>query len=148
MPVQVTLEGRGLRDLQRKIKVIDAKDLRRELNRGLREGARPLVQDARDAARDSLPSRGGLAERVASRPTTISVTQGGIKVRVKGVDAGSANRGRLRHPVFARQGQPRVWVTQSIPPNYFTDRMRREAPKVRPDLIRAMDRVAEKIADA
>ncbi len=145
MPVELRIEGDALKALQRKLKALDAKDWRRELNKGLREGAKPLVQDARDAARDYLPRAGGFNELVASRVTSISVTQGGVRIRVKGMDARSANRGRLRHPVF---GNKENWVNQSIPPNYFTDRMRREAPKVRPDLIKAMDRIAEKIASA
>ena len=145
MPVELRIEGDALKALQRKLKAVDRGDLRRELNKGLREGAKPLVQDAKDAARDDLPKRGGLADRVASRPTTVSVTQGGIKIRVKGVDAKSADRGVLRHPVY---GNRNTWVLQRIPTGYFTNRMRREAPKVRPDLIRAMDRIAEKIANA
>lgn len=145
MPVQLRVEGDALKALQRKLKAVDARDLRRELNRALREGAAPLVQDARDAARDSLPRAGGLNERIASKPTSISVMQAGVRVRVKGSDAASINRGRISHPVF---GNRDVWVRQPVRAGYFTDRMRREAPKVRPDLIRAMDRVAEKIASA
>jgi hypothetical protein len=145
MPVEMTVEGDAFKALQRKLKAVDRRDLRRELNRGLRDGAKPLIGDARDAARSELPSTGGLADRVAGKPMSISITQAGVQVRIKGVDAVSTNRGRLRHPVY---GNREVWVTQSIKPGWFTDRMRREAPKVRPDLVRAMERVAEKIADA
>jgi len=142
--VELRIEGDAMKALQRKLKAVDRKDWRRELNKGLREGAAPLVQDARDAARDGLPSRGGLAERIASLPTTISVTQGGVRVRVKGTDANAADKGLIRHPVFARKGYAqRFWVMQKI-----TDRMQREAPKVRPELVKAMDRIAEKIARA
>jgi hypothetical protein len=144
MPVELRVEGDAMKALQRKLKQVDRADLRRELNRGLRDGAKPLVQHARDAARDNLPHAGGLNERVASRPTTISIAQGGVRVRVKGVDAASTNRGRLRHPVY---GNREVWVTQTIQPGWFTDRMRQKAPGVRPDLIKAMDRVAQKIAN-
>jgi hypothetical protein len=145
MPVEMTVEGDAFKALQRNLKAVDRRDLRRELNRGLRDGAKPLIGDARDAARSELPSTGGLADRVAGKPMSISITQAGVQVRIKGVDAVSTNRGRLRHPVY---GNREVWVTQSIKPGWFTDRMRREAPKVRPDLVRAMERVAEKIADA
>lgn len=145
MPVQVTIEGDALKALQRKLKAIDRRDLRRELNKGLREGAKPLIGEARSAARSELPQRGGLAERVASRPMAISATTTGVRIRVKGMDARSTERGRLRHPVY---GNREVWVTQAIKPGWFTDRMRAKAPGVRPDLIRAMDRVAEKIASA
>lgn len=145
MPVQVTIEGDALKALQRKLKAIDRRDLRRELNKGLREGAKPLIGEARSAARSELPQRGGLAERVASRPMTISASTTGVRIRVKGMDARSTERGRLRHPVY---GNREVWVTQAIKPGWFTERMRREAPKVRPELVKAMDRVAAKIARA
>ncbi len=143
MPLELSIQGDGLKALQRKLKAIDRKDLRRELNKGLRDGARPLVAEARAAARDDLPTRGGFGERIASLPTTVSITQGGVRIKVKGADARSANRGQIRHPVF---GNMENWVTQTIPSGYFTNRMKREAPKVRPDLVKALDRVAEKIA--
>ncbi len=144
--VELSVEGRGLKDLQRKIKVMeDRKVWSRELNKGLREASLPLVQSAKDAARDDLPHAGGLNERVASRPTSVLISQGKMRLKVKGVDAASANRGRLRHPVYGNRGN---WVTQAIPPGYFTNRMRRDARLVRPALVRAMDRVAEKIANA
>jgi len=148
-PVELTIEGQGLDALQRKIKKLpNSRQLTRELNKTLRVAAKDLPDQAKDAARQELPQRGGLAARVASRPAGLQVLSGrnaGVRVRFKGVDAVSSNRGRLRHPVF---GNREVWVNQAIKPGWFTDRMRHEAPKVRPDLLRAMERIAEKVADA
>lgn len=143
MVVELQLQGDALRALQRKLKAMDAKELRRELNKGIREGAKPLVDDARAAARANLPREGGLAERIATKPTAISSTATGVRVRVRGSDATSLDRGILRHPVF---GNRDVWVTRNIRPGWFTDAMKREAPKVRPHILAAMERIAEKIA--
>jgi hypothetical protein len=144
MPVEMSIEGDGLKALQRKIKQLPNRaELVRELNKGLREGAKDMPDAARAAARSELPHAGGLAERIASAPMSISVGQGKVKIRVRGIDARNADRGRLRHPVYGNRG---AWVTQVIKPGWFTDRMRREAPKVRPELVKAMDRIAAKIA--
>lgn len=147
--IELTLEGEGLKALQRKIRALeDGKLMQRELNRALREGSRPLIDEARSAARADLPHAGGLADRIANAPMRIQVSSGrdpGVKIRVSGVDARSADRGRLRHPVY---GNRENWVTQDIRPGWFTDRMRARAPMVRDDLVGAMERVAQKIARA
>jgi len=147
----MSIEGKGLHDLQQKLKALDAKALRRELNKALRDASAPLIRQARDAAREELPRAGGLNERIAGAPMRVSVTSGkspGIKIVVKGVDARAANRGVIRHPVYKQDDRPTVWVTQRIKPDWFTDRMRRKAPDVRPRLVEAMDEVAKKAARA
>jgi hypothetical protein len=144
MAVEMSLEGQGLKVLQRKLKAMDAKDLRRELNRGLKDAAGQMIPVARDAARGSLPQTGGLADRVASAPMRISVTTGRVRIMAKGMDRRSET-GRLRHPVF---GNREVWVTQQIKPHWFTERMRERAPQVRRELVEAMDRIARKVANA
>jgi hypothetical protein len=153
-PVHLTVEGDGLKALQRKMKALEGggKVLRRELNKALRDGAKPLIDDARSAARSRLPHAGGLNDRIASAPMRIAVSasqrEPGVKVVVKGVDARSTNSGRLRHPVFNRADRPPVWVTQRIDPGWFTDAMREKAPRVRPHLLAAMERAAQEIVDA
>ncbi len=145
----LTIEGEGLAALQRKIKTLpNHRELVRELNKGLREGAKPLPAEAKFAARSELPKAGGLNERIASHEAKVSVTSGnqaGVKIRFRGVDSRSTNSGRLRHPVFGNRDN---WVTQQIKPGWFTDRMRREAPKVRPELVKVLERIAEKAARA
>lgn len=148
MPVELSIEGQGLRDLKRKMKALDRKDLNRALNKGLREGAKPAADRVPDAARRGLPQRGGLAERIASKKARVSVTQTGVRIVVKGTDAKATDKGVLRHPVFAREGAPRTWVIQQIKPGWFTDEMRRAAPIVRPRIRAALDDFAEKVAKA
>ena len=140
----MSIESRDLRDLQRKMKAMDAKALKRELNKALRDEGRPLIAQARDAARDGLPRRGGLAERIATRPMTISVTTGRVRIRVKGTDSRATDRGRLRHPVFGNDW----WVTQSIRPGWFTNRMREKAPGVRVGLVSVVDKFSRRVEGA
>lgn len=149
-PVNLTVEGQGLKDLQRKLKALeDGKILRRELNRELRLAAKPLIGDARAAARSDLPKAGGFADRVASAPMRISVTSSqrspGVKIVIKGIDAKSANSGRIRHMTW---GHTDRWVTQKIKPGWFTDAMRTHGPRVRPSIARALQRAAEQISNA
>lgn len=147
-PIDLTIEGQGLKDLQRKLKLLDAKELRRELNKELRLAGRPLIAAARNAAAADLPRAGGLAARVERAPMRVSVTSSqrepGVKIVVKGVDARNTNRGRLRHPTYGHRDR---WVTQQIKPGWFTDRMRRDAPLARPRIKAALDRVAAKVAN-
>ena len=145
MAVELRVEGDALKALQRKLKEIDRKDLRRELNKGLREGAKDMPKAAQGAAKSSLPRAGRLNVVVAARPVKLGVVSGGVRVRYTRTDRRMYEQGRLRHPVF---GNREVWVTQWITPGWFTDRMRSEARKVRPELVKAMDRIAEKIARA
>lgn len=145
----LSIEGKGLHDLQQKLKVLgDGKELRKELNLALRTKAAHLIREAREAARENLPNEGGLADKIANAPMRVSITSGknpGVKIVVKGIDARSANRGRLRHPTYGHRDR---WVTQEIKPGWFTDRMREKAPSIRPALVEAMDQVAKKAARA
>ncbi len=154
--IEMSLEGDGLKALQRKIKQMpNSRTLTRELNKGLREGAKHLPAAAQQAARESLPRRGGLNERVAGHPVKLVVSSSqssaGIKVRFKGVSSRKEQAGLLRHPVFADASRPKsewVWKPQQVKPEWFTAAMRAKAPDVRPALLKAMERVARKIADA
>jgi hypothetical protein len=135
-------------DLSKALKAAGRTDLRRELNTGLRRAARPLVAKTRAEARQRLPKRGGLAERVAKAPQRVQVRTGartaGVRI-VVGKDksgAGGANRGTVRHPVF---GNRDVWVMQEVAPGWFDDPLRDSAPAVRRDLEAAVQVVVDKV---
>lgn len=122
-------------------------ELRKELNKGMREAAKPLVKQSRQAALAKLPQRGGLAKQVAKEPQRVQTRTGrvpGVRIVVgkKNGGARSANRGFIRHPVF---GNRENWVTQEVPPGWFDDTMKAGAPVVRPELQKAIDRVAEQV---
>jgi len=122
--------------------------LRKELTAGMRRAAKPLIAKSRAEALQRLPRRGGLAKQVAKEPQRIQVRTGartaGVRVVVgkRSGGARAANRGVIRHPVF---GNRKVWVNQSVPPDWFDDTMRASAPSVRRELERALEDIADRI---
>jgi len=105
-----------------------APELRKEMNKGLRTGAKPLIGKTRAAFRSGLPQGGGLAREIARRPLRIKVATGnepGISVVAAKTDP-RLDEGRLTHPVFGR----RPPVVQRVTPGLFSGTLEREAPQV------------------
>jgi hypothetical protein len=133
--------------LSKALKAAGRTELRKELHKGMRKAARPLIPKARAEARARLPQSGGLADQVAREPARVQVRTGrdpGVRVVIgrKRGGARQANRGVIRHPVF---GNRDVWVDQRVRPGWFDDPMRGEAPAIRRDVLRAMDDVADQV---
>lgn len=146
----VDLRVEGADDFQRvarELREVGDVELRRELYRGIERAVKPLKEAARDAARQRLPHRGGLAEKVAKSKFSTRRRSGrdpGIKIVAKDpIDLASIDRGRLRHPVF---GNRRVWVNQSVPAGWFTDAMEKGAADVRRELLEVLGDVEKKLA--
>lgn len=138
----------ALKDLSRQLRAAAAKDLRKEMNRGLRSAAKPLIADARQFARETLPKQGGLNEKVARSRFRVKITTGrdpGVRITATGLDARLDSQGRLRHPVY---GNRRAWVQQKVTPGWFHVPMRRGAPEVRREMAKALDRIAKKLESA
>lgn len=142
---------RGFEDflaLRTRCKAVDTV-LPRELNRRMRLAAKPLIAQTRKAAREQLPHRGGLAERVATSPQRVVIRTGrrtaGVRIVTTRHDTASTDRGRLRHPRFGHRDQ---WFDQSVTPGWWTNTLRRGAPVVRPQVIAAMETVARMVENA
>jgi hypothetical protein len=143
--------------LSKALKAAGRTDLRKELTSELRKAGRPLIARTRAAARSTLPKSGGLAEQVAREPQRIQVRTGertaGVRVVVgrRRGGAQSANRGSVRHPVFARSDRTRdqwTWVTQRVTPGWFDRTLERDAPTIaRPAIQSAMQKVIDKIIE-
>lgn len=141
---------RGADDFLRVSKALKAAgltDVRKELHKGIRKAARPLIPKVRAEARKRLPRSGGLAEQVAREPMRIAVRTGndpGVRVVVgkKRGGAQAANRGAIRHPVFGQD----VWVEQRVSPGWFDDPIRGSVPEIRRDIERSMRDVVNTIA--
>lgn len=124
-------------------------DLRKELNKAMKDAAKPLIEKTRAEARSSLPSRGGLAEQVAKEPARVQVRTGaqtaGVRIVVgkRRGGARSTDTGTIRHPVF---GTGR-WVTQRVDGGWFSDTLRDSAPAVRPSLERVLQDMAQKVVN-
>lgn len=148
-------EIRGAEDfyaLSKALKAAGRLELRRELNAEMRKAAKPLIAKTRAAALEKLPHRGGLAAQVAKEPQRVQVRTGqataGVRIvvgRKKG-GAQSANKGVIRHPVFARGGKEKVWVNQTVPSGWFDDTLQHWAPIIaRPAVEAAMSNIVEKV---
>lgn len=144
--------------LSRALKSAGRTDLRKNLHKAMRDTAKPLVRDARDAALTSgIPSSGGLAARIAKSGFRTQVRTGaataGVRITAprKAVTARLLNEtGRFRHPVHADGGKTRrewAWVAQEAPSaqGWFDRAMKERAPKIRRDLLVAMDRTRNDI---
>lgn len=144
--------------LSKALKDAGAKDLQRELSKGIRDAVKPAKAAIRQSALDTLPSRGGLNERVANRvaPRIRRSTsgRGGSGVRLIAIgkrgmkEIVRLDRGELRHPVWPRADQTRgewTWVDQAITPGFWTKPLEALAPEIRREVLASMEAVAKKI---
>lgn len=125
----------------------DGGAMRKELHKGVKKAARPLIPKAKAEAKSRLPSSGGLAQQIAREPARTQVRTGkrfGVRIVIgkKRGGAQGANRGVIRHPVFGQD----VWVEQKVRPGWFDDPMKDSAKDIREDIRAAMNDVVDKIA--
>lgn len=161
MPGPLDLKVRGadkLAKVGKALREAGDKELKKELTRGMRAAAKPMVAEAKRAAKDKLPRHGGLNARVARSRMTVQVrTSGrrlGVRIAANGPkEAGgrslnirALNRGEFKHPVWARGPRDKwVWAEQSIEPGWFDDTLTRQRPRVQGELIKAIDAVARRV---
>lgn len=123
-------------------------DLRKDMLRGLRVAAKPLLEDVKDSARDTLPKAGGLNEFVATGKYSVRNKLAGRNAGVRlvgtksGHDIAAIDRGKVRHPVFGHA----VWATQDVTPGFWEKPLLAGRPKVQFELLRVMDEINYKIA--
>lgn len=135
--------------LSKALKAAGQTEMRKEMNAELRKAAKPLIQDTRSAALQTLPKRGGLAALVAREPQRVQIRTGtktaGMRIVVgrRRGGAQATNRGQVRHPVF---GNSKAYVNQQVPSGWFDDTLAGSGPKVRPYVEAALNHVAQEIA--
>ena len=120
-------------------------ELPRELTKALERSSKPLRKDAKASALEHLPSDGGLNRIVASARMTVRHIANGIRIVAKGIDQlRLTNQGKIVHPTYGHR--PRK--LQPIPKakDWFTRAMRDGEPKVRKELVKALDKIARRIA--
>lgn len=148
--MDVELHGaEDLAKVARALKAAGDRDLRKELLRGFRMGAKPTIKDVRASALSTLPHRGGLATYVAKASigvrTRLSGSKGnevGVQIKAKkGRGLAAMNAGKFRHPVFGRK----EFVTQKVTPGWFSKPIEKNADQIRSSLERVMAEVANKI---
>lgn len=146
-----------LKELGAALKAAD-KSIKLELQRGFREAGKPLVKDIKAGVLATFPNRGGLANLAAKSTigirTRFSGKNAGVRVQATGKKGRSVTTrtlksidesGSWRHPVW---GNRKVWKDQSdgMAQGWFGEEIEDQAPQIRGDLIKAMNRAAERIA--
>lgn len=151
--VEVRVTGaEQLRALSRDLKAAGSpvKGLRLELLRAMRLAAKPMVDAAKESARENLPHRGGLNEYVADGAKIAArnrvATTNAVGMRIVATEGGvrleQMDQGTVRHPVF---GNRKKWVSQTIPAGWFTKPLNERLPEVQADVILAMNIIGRRI---
>lgn len=137
-----------LREVSRKLKDTGRRDLRRRMNRGIREAVNPTVAKVKQAIRD-VPAKdpAGALRRDIAAAVVVSVRQDGVRIRVNDTRLGDKralprllNRARFRHRVFGRD----VWVTQRGRP-WFEPTIQGDADRIRRTVGRVLDDIAHEL---
>ncbi len=136
-----------MKRLGAEFKQAGAGDLRKELLAEFRAEARPVIADLRKSAAETLPRRGGLAQRVARSnirsATRLTGTQVGLRITASNpIGIRRINAGSVRHPLF---GDRQHWYGQNVRAGWFDDPMRRHIGNFRQRAVTAMDRMAAKL---
>ncbi|HEY3261366.1 MAG TPA: hypothetical protein VGJ95_14045 [Pseudonocardiaceae bacterium] len=160
-PVAIPLSVKGaqdLRELTQALKDAGAKDLQKELYRGINRAMKPLKEVARKAAREGLPKRGGLADTIArSKITTrrvVNKRRNMYSVRLvatSGHDIRALDRGKLRWPVFPEEGSDRsewTWKKRDIKPGWWSEPLKRASGIPREEILQVMADVKRKLEAA
>lgn len=147
-----------LRALAKKLrKHGNAKVIRKQLNAGLKLGAKPALEATKKAAL-SLPVKAGQnpgtglrkkMAKVANIQVRSSGRDPGVRVRISRARMGdqaslvkATNNGRWRHPVH---GNREVWVTQTSRAGWFDNANRYSGPPVRRAIKRVMDDIENQL---
>lgn len=123
------------------------RSLRREFLAGIRAGAQEIIPDIRQSALDTLPKRGGLAQRVADQSygvqTRLAASGGRVSLVGRGMkELRDIDRGHLRHPVF---GNREVWKAQEVTPGFVTNPANKHIAKIQLNISILMRHTAEAI---
>lgn len=123
--------------------------IRTGIRKGLQKAAKPLAEDVRDGAAGDLPSRGGLAARIAGARAAVSFTASArataVSIRLgtrEKYDLKAMDSGTLRHPTYGRP----PWVAQAITAGAFTRPFEAGAGDVRDAVTKAVGEALDQIA--
>lgn len=142
----------------RALKAAGDKKLMRNVNKSMREAAKPIGERMLRDGAAKLPHRGGFSARVASTPPAMQfrVSANSVYAAIvfgqnkrKGIDFRSIDAGILRHPVFARATQTRdewTWTRQAVVPAAFSEELPKHLPEFRSALVEAIQQTLNDVA--
>ena len=118
------------------------KAVARAIRKRIREVAAPIGAHVVAEGSASMPSRGGLAARLASGKPAVSILAKGASINLKkGANYKGLDSGVLRHPVYGSS----KWVPQSVPEGTYTDAFHNLQPEARAELDRIMPDVMKEL---
>lgn len=124
------------------------KGLRDELQKGVREAAKPLVADIKRSAELTLPHGGGLGRSVARRggiTARTNINNAGIQVRIAGSGKRQLKRlnaGQVRHPLY---GNRHLWFTQQVTPGFWDAPIKKSGPRTKKAVVKAVNTISKKV---
>lgn len=134
--------GEKFRLLRIRLREAD-KAMRLEFMAGVRAAVNPLKVEVPRSAKDKLPRRGGLAEKVAkSKYGTRTKGYSVMFQAVNPIDIRSIDEGSVRHPVF---GQLNSWVEQKVESGFWSDPIHKDEPIVMAKLNEVMNTTIKRI---
>ncbi len=161
--ITITIRDEDVKNLIRVMRVA-GRDLRRQMGREIRTVAKPVIDDMRSTVSGmSLPATGGaepytgptggggITGRIAAA-TRVSITQGGVRIRVSTGSLGNASKlpGYIdagttwRHPVM---GNRKAWVSQSASePGWFSRTGIEHHPQIKRQVTEILVRYAGLLA--
>ena len=149
--MDIRIEGADqLKRLAAAAKEAGRNDLRKELLADFRKNGKPVVEDVKASAAETLPRSGGLAGIVAASKITVRTRTGGKQVGVRITGAGAAplkrlNAGNLRHPLF---GDRQHWYGQNVRAGWFDRPIEKHEAAFRGGCLDAIDRVGRKLEES
>jgi hypothetical protein len=128
--------------LAKQLKEAGDKGLQKELAQAINRALKPVKADIKASA-GTLPSRGGLAARVARTPLRTRRSKSGLRLVAKGtLSLYHLDKGMIRH---RKGGDINAGKVQRTQPGWWTTPTEAAAPEVRRELVAAMDAVAKKV---
>jgi hypothetical protein len=141
--------------LSKALKEAGQTGLRKELNKAIRDGVKPVIPKAKKRLEDGLPR--AIAKSAVQQVVQVKTGRDpGVSVAVRFGSKRASNaqlansQGMIRHPVFADGKKTRKewrWVNQNVPnaKGWFDDTYTAAAPDLRRAIEAAMQAVADRI---
>ena len=124
------------------------------LRRRVRDASKPLAEAVAKDGPEGLPESGGLADWLRQAKPSLSMTQTRVAIKLTGMvgtrtrktsDLNAINRGRLRHPVYARPGRKAGWTNQRVAAGTYDAAIDTHGAEALEDIARVLDDVMKEI---
>ena len=124
------------------------------LRRRVRDASKPLSEAVAKDGPEGLPESGGLADWLRQAKPSLSMTQTRVAIKLTGMvgtrtrktsDLNAINRGRLRHPVYARPGRKAGWTNQRVAAGTYDAAIDTHGAEALEDIARVLDDVMKEI---